>query len=197
MSLLCGPLRTSWRVASTATWHSTLESRELLFSPLPSRGARLVRAHGISTVSSDTRTNIYANYARSVVDLVLSALVTLGMFLHNGRQGSVFMNWALPGEVQNPVPTSGRPIPPNTGKRPFPMVTPERTSTQRTLSFSPVRPCQMMDTCLEIYDALERESLEISNLPKEEAVMTSAPLVPLPITRDYPVLLPSAAEDHR
>jgi hypothetical protein len=72
----------------------------------------LVRAHGISAVSSDTRTNSYANYARSVVDLVLSAAVTLGMFLHNGRQGSVLMNWALPGEVQNPVPTSGRPIPP-------------------------------------------------------------------------------------
>lgn len=42
---------------------------------------------------------------------------------------------------------------------------------------------------MEIYEALQDESLDISELPKELAILTSAPFVPPPITRDYPVLL--------
>ncbi|KAK2764946.1 hypothetical protein FQN54_008645 [Arachnomyces sp. PD_36] len=40
-----------------------------------------------------------------------------------------------------------------------------------------------------IYEVSEEESLDVSKLPREEAVLTSAPNVPPPITRDYPVLL--------
>ena len=45
------------------------------------------------------------------------------------------------------------------------------------------------DTPLKIYDMLEENSLDISKLPKVEAILTSAPFIPPPITRDYPVLL--------
>ncbi len=111
------------------------------------------------------------------------------MFLYSGRRGAIRMDWAPPGVNPTPTPTSGKPVPPNVGKKPFPVVTPEPTPTQRSISFAPVRPCQTTDRRLQIYETLEKESLEISKLPKEGAILTSAPLVPPPITRDYPVLL--------
>jgi copper-containing nitrite reductase len=42
---------------------------------------------------------------------------------------------------------------------------------------------------LDFYEFLDAESVDISMLPREEAVLTSAPHVPPPITRDYPVVL--------
>jgi plastocyanin len=41
----------------------------------------------------------------------------------------------------------------------------------------------------DIYAKLEHESLDLSKLPVETAILTSAPNVPPPITRDYPVVL--------
>lgn len=41
----------------------------------------------------------------------------------------------------------------------------------------------------DFYTETEHESLDIANLPAEDAIMTSAPDVPPPITRDYPVVL--------
>jgi len=41
----------------------------------------------------------------------------------------------------------------------------------------------------DIYEAIGEESLELSTLPKEDAILTSAPSVPPRITRDHPVLL--------
>lgn len=52
-----------------------------------------------------------------------------------------------------------------------------------------IRPDQTIQSPLEFYDNLEDKMEEISKLPKEKAILTSAPTVPPPITRDYPVLL--------
>ena len=46
------------------------------------------------------------------------------------------------------------------------------------------------DSALSFYETLDVESSEaVLHLPKEEAILTAAPHVPPPITRDYPVLL--------
>ncbi|KAJ9132363.1 Nitrite reductase, copper-containing [Pleurostoma richardsiae] len=45
------------------------------------------------------------------------------------------------------------------------------------------------DTGLAVYEALEGEPPEISELPREQAILTTAPNVPPAITREYPVLL--------
>lgn len=42
---------------------------------------------------------------------------------------------------------------------------------------------------MQVYEALVDEIVDVSSLPREKAIMTSAPHVPPPITRDYPVLL--------
>ncbi|KIW99508.1 uncharacterized protein Z518_11247 [Rhinocladiella mackenziei CBS 650.93] len=41
----------------------------------------------------------------------------------------------------------------------------------------------------DVYEKLEQKSLDLAQLPVEEAVLTSAPKVPPSITRDYPVIL--------
>lgn len=174
------PLRTCWRVASTTRQHSTAGSRGLILSPLSPQGAGWIPARGMSTVSSKTRANHYARHTRLAFALVLSTSVTLGLFLYSGRQGAIRMDWA---PQSNSYPSSGTRISPNVGEKQFPVVTPEPTPS------APVPPYQTTDRGLQIYNTLEKESLEISNLPKEEAILTSAPLVPPPITRDYPVLL--------
>ncbi|KAH6880679.1 nitrite reductase-I [Thelonectria olida] len=56
------------------------------------------------------------------------------------------------------------------------------------LSLVPTQAGETMPPSTEIFEEID-ESLEISDLPKEEAVLTTAPNVPPPITRDYPVLL--------
>lgn len=45
------------------------------------------------------------------------------------------------------------------------------------------------DSHLAYYESLDSEIRDISKLPVEEAILTSAPNVPPPITRDHPVLL--------
>lgn len=42
---------------------------------------------------------------------------------------------------------------------------------------------------MDFYEAVHAESLDLSKLPREEAILTSAPDVPPPITRDYPALV--------
>jgi len=77
------------------------------------------------------------------------------------------------------------------GVDPTPSTNPETRPTSTWLSISPV-PAQPRDTAhssSDFYEIPEEQSLEISKLPKEEAILTSAPYVPPPITRDYPVLL--------
>ena len=63
----------------------------------------------------------------------------------------------------------------------------EPVSSQPTISV--VRPGEMTEARMKIYEAIEDEALDISKLPREKAVLTSAPHVPSPITRDYPVVL--------
>lgn len=59
---------------------------------------------------------------------------------------------------------------------------------------SPITPSKPIkqDTqthAVDLYTKLESESLDLSKLPIEEAILTSAPNVPPPITRDHPVVL--------
>ncbi len=44
------------------------------------------------------------------------------------------------------------------------------------------------------YESLYDETLDVSKLPTEEAILTTAPDVPPPIARSYPVLLKVALE---
>lgn len=46
-----------------------------------------------------------------------------------------------------------------------------------------------MEPRLDLYETLDDESLDISKLPTEKAILTGAPYLPPPINRDYPVLL--------
>lgn len=59
----------------------------------------------------------------------------------------------------------------------------------KTLTIKPTTPDQINQSPLDFYDKLEANMEEMSKLPKENAILTSAPYVPPPITRDYPVLL--------
>lgn len=52
-----------------------------------------------------------------------------------------------------------------------------------------VRPGDSVEERMKVYEALVDEVIDVSSLPREKAVLTSAPNVPPPITRDYPVLL--------
>ncbi|KAL1953120.1 hypothetical protein VTO42DRAFT_3579 [Malbranchea cinnamomea] len=86
-----------------------------------------------------------------------------------------------------PAPTSEKPEPPGaSAEKPHPVKTPEPTSTGRSISFVPAGPTDTAHTMNEISD---EELLGISDLPVEDAELTTAPHVPFPLTRDHPVLL--------
>jgi len=98
------------------------------------------------------------------------------MFLFGPHQSSL-LGWAPERETAGVDPTPA--TNPETGP----------TSTWRSISLVPAQPRDTAHSSSEIYEIPEEQSLEISKLPKEEAILTSAPHVPPPITRDYPVLL--------
>ncbi|RDL38912.1 Uncharacterized protein BP5553_03252 [Venustampulla echinocandica] len=131
----------------------------------PRGGASWSRARRISTDSFKTATK-HASNNRLLYALVLSTSVSLGTFLYSGRQDSVRMNWG-------PAAKAGG----------------DSVTTQQTIPFIPARPGPTTDPNGDIYETLDDECLDVAKLPRERAIMTSAPLVPPPITRDYPVLL--------
>ena len=197
---LRAPLRTSWIVASTTRRHSVSGSRACVStcffstSPSPPRRAGWIPARGISTDSFKPGTDHYAKHTRLTFVLALSTSVALGMFLYWRRQSSDRRIWAQDSATAavdpTPAPTLEKPVPPyEFAEKPFPVVTPEPMSTRRSISFVPAQAGETAHSRPEIYEISEGESSEISKLPKEEAILTSAPHVPPSITRDYPVLL--------
>lgn len=148
-------------MASPARQHPLSKRYALPLSQLLPR-ARCAPRRVLSTVSSNTRTHDDANNTRLRFVLALSASVAIGILLYK-QQSAARMN--LLQEA-----TTGRAGLANE----FTV-----TSTQE----------QTMQSPLEFYDSLEENSQAMSKLPKEKAILTTAPLVPPPITRDYPVLL--------
>jgi copper-containing nitrite reductase len=96
------------------------------------------------------------------------------------------MNWAQPRGDSTPSTT---PPPPYVAGKLLPVKEQEPSSSKHSISHLPIKVGQVMGTHLENEEFLENESLDISKLPREEATLTRAPLVPPPITRNYPVLL--------
>ncbi|KAL2130410.1 hypothetical protein VTI74DRAFT_6499 [Chaetomium olivicolor] len=64
------------------------------------------------------------------------------------------------------------------------------TFIQSTITLTPAGPSPD-ESDLAFYETLDAETAtpEVSDLPREKAILTTAPNVPPPITRDYPVLL--------
>ncbi|TPX11142.1 uncharacterized protein E0L32_008003 [Thyridium curvatum] len=62
--------------------------------------------------------------------------------------------------------------------------------TTHAISLAPVRSNDATEPSLpKVLERLDDDTVDISKLPREDAILTTAPEVPPPITRDYPVLL--------
>lgn len=161
MSYSRAPLTKSWMLASRARHSSLSGAPAFILSQLPPR-ATWFTGRGVSTASSKARINDYSK-KRSHFVLVLSASVTIGIFLYEQQLSS------RPNLLQD-------------AKTP-------KAHTSTAISILPTGPDQTTLSPLKIYDMFEQNASEMSKLPMEDAILTTAPFVPPPITRDYPVLL--------
>ncbi|KFY68362.1 hypothetical protein V496_01132 [Pseudogymnoascus sp. VKM F-4515 (FW-2607)] len=185
MSYLRAPLAASSRVASKPRLHFTSGNRALISSPLHPRGAGLISSRGASTTSSKGETPLFRKRNRIIL-MTISTSITIGLLIYNGGQDPIRMSLASSDRNPNTSATTvlGKQA---SQQRPPAVMTLEPVSSQPTISL--VRPGEVTEARMKIYEAIEDEALDISKLPREKAVLTSAPHVPSPITRDYPVVL--------
>ncbi|KFY40231.1 hypothetical protein V495_05531 [Pseudogymnoascus sp. VKM F-4514 (FW-929)] len=188
MNYLRGPLGASWRAASSPRQKFMLSSRALISSPLQLRVGS-ISSRGVTTTTATANTSRFGKRARIIL-IAFSASVSIGLSMYTGRKDTTRSNLVSDRNPNTAVSTvSGKQKQTNQqlGERSAPVMTLEPVSSQPSISL--VRPGEMTEARMKIYEAIEDEALDISKLPKEHAVLTSAPNVPPPITRDYPVLL--------
>lgn len=102
--------------------------------------------------------------------LAISISAAIGITLYLRQQNSIRMDWPM-----------GNMEPAGAGSK--------LSTSVVDIKFAPAHNTQTREPPLDFYESLDAESVDISKLPREEAVLTSAPHVPPPITRDYPVVL--------
>lgn len=161
MSYLRASSGSCWRISSTLRQQSLSKARLFPLSQLPPR-AGWVQGRGVSTSSSKSESND-ANNTRLRYALALSATVAVGILLYR-QQSTARMNLLQESKSSK----SGR---------------------SNAFSVTPTQGDQGALSHVEFYDDLEKNSPAMAKLPREKAILTTAPLVPPPITRDYPVLL--------
>ncbi|OBT41434.1 hypothetical protein VE00_08050 [Pseudogymnoascus sp. WSF 3629] len=188
MSYFRAPLSASWRAASTPRHNFMLSNRALISSPLLLKRAGLTSSRGVATTTATANTSRFGKRARILL-IAFSASVSIGLSIYTRRKDTTRMNLASSDRNPNTAVStvSGKQVTRNHDERPISIISLEPVSSQPSISF--VRPGEVTEARLQIYEAIEDEALDISKLPKEQAVLTAAPNVPPPITRDYPVLL--------
>ncbi|KFY40010.1 hypothetical protein V494_03703 [Pseudogymnoascus sp. VKM F-4513 (FW-928)] len=166
-----------------------LSNRALISSPLSLKRAGSISSRGVATTTTATNTNRYGKRARILL-IGVSATVSIGLSVYTGSKETSRMSLASSGRNPNTAVStiSAKQETQSHGEKPTSVMTLEPVSSQQS-SISLVRPGVVTDETLKIYEAIESEALDMSKLPREQAVLTAAPNVPPPITRDYPVLL--------
>ncbi|CRL29105.1 Nitrite reductase, copper containing [Penicillium camemberti] len=127
--------------------------------PPPLLQAGIRQIRYISTGQPETRENNHAGYIPSRYFLAISASIVFSVLVYFRRQGTLRMDSAKTEQARGSDP----------------ILVPQANEASQLHS----GPC----------DTSEERCKDISNLPKERAVLTSAPNVPPSITRNYPVLL--------
>ncbi|OBU01424.1 hypothetical protein VE01_00058 [Pseudogymnoascus verrucosus] len=188
MSYFRAPVSASWRAASSQRQNFMLSNRALISSPLLLRGAGSISSRGVATTTTAANTSRFGKRARIIL-IAVSASVSIGLSMYTGGKDTT--RSSLVSSDKNPntavSAVSGKQATRQNDGKQKPVMTLEPVSSQPSISF--VRPGEVTDEHLKIYDAIEDGDLDISKLPRENAVLTAAPFVPPPITRDYPVLL--------
>ncbi|EEP77248.1 hypothetical protein UREG_02097 [Uncinocarpus reesii 1704] len=147
-----------------------------------------------TTSSPKSGSSQNGNRAMLAFALTLSGSAAVAILWYGRRPDTVRMDWGpkkKTGAVNpSPAPTSGKPVPPNdSAEKPFPVESPGPTSTGRSLSFVPAGDTETDHAVPKPYEVIGKAPVDISQFPVEQAILTTAPFVPPPITRDYPVLL--------
>ncbi|OBT74976.1 hypothetical protein VF21_06316 [Pseudogymnoascus sp. 05NY08] len=188
MSYFRAPLGASWRAASTPRHNLILSNRALISSPLLLRRTGSISSRGVATTTTAANTSRFGKRARIIL-IATSASISIGLSMYTGGKDTTRTHLASPDRNPNTAVStvSGKQATSKINGRPVSVMTMEPVSSQPSISL--VRPGEVTDARLKIYEAIEDEALDISKLPREQAVLTAAPLVPPPITRDYPVLL--------
>ena len=188
-----GYFRTGRRGGELNNIRSLCAPRDRISRPqlkLPSSQPQLwVAARAVSTDSSQNSAKVSREDHTRV--LAIMTAVGLGALLYWRRPDPIRMDWGnrrkTAASDPTPAPTSGKPVPPgNSAEKPQPVETPEPTSTGRSISFVAAGEA---DTIHKMYEVPFGESLGVTDLPVEEAILTTAPNVPPPITRDHPALV--------
>lgn len=158
-----------------------------------SKSSVRAQARSFSTGSKDD-SGYDENWRKLAWALGLSGSVIAAGFLYNRNKKTVKMDWTPKKKTAavNPTaqPTSGKPIPSGDfAGKPIPVETPGPSSTGRSISFARTDDGQTDHTPADLYKVIGEAPFDISQLPIEKAILTTAPYVPPLITRDYPVLL--------
>lgn len=160
-SYLRASQKTFRRAVSTPTWHYPIRNRTFIPICFISPPPR-ISARRISTNSSTIRATTYASLSPLISLITLGTAVSLGTVLY----------------LNSPV-----------DRAKDESVVPREQFLKGFTHFAPGEQEKIPDLPRGIYEVGEDELLEISKLPRERAKLTSAPEVPPPIERDYPVLL--------
>ncbi|WEW59877.1 hypothetical protein PRK78_005358 [Emydomyces testavorans] len=193
-SYLCASVRASWKSIQGSPIPRRAYASTGFLSTVPRpRVAFGVQSRRVSTDSSRSTGSHPWNRKKLVFALALSSSA-IAIVLYARSQGTVRMDWAPKRKTSavNPAPTpsSDKPVPPGeSAEKPFPVESPGSNSTGRSIPFVPAGDGKTRHEDLDPYKVIGTDPIDVSKLPKEEAILTTAPYVPPPITRDYPVLL--------
>ncbi|KAK2922736.1 Cupredoxin [Fusarium oxysporum f. sp. vasinfectum] len=188
-----------WSLAPAVSQLSSMGSRatvsDILFKFLSPRArqAPVIRARSFS---SNMRDNNEVNYARIVPVISASTGVAIGYYLYQLGPGPLKMG-LVPEEQRcahcvNEKPTIIQ-------EKLVGCCDDEKSTTYQEKPLSCCvhdeasiyhdGPCYGGDHKHKIFETVDDETLLISKLPKEDAILTSAPNVPPSITRDHPALV--------
>ncbi|OBT57090.1 hypothetical protein VE04_02178 [Pseudogymnoascus sp. 24MN13] len=167
MSYFRAPVSASWRAASSQRQNFMLSNRALISSPLLLGGAGSISSRGVATTTTAANTSRFGKRARIIL-IAVSASVSIGLSMYTGGKDTTRSNLVSSDKNPNTAVSavSGKQATRQNDGKQKPVMTLEPVSSQPSISF--VRPGEVTDEHLKIYDAIEDGDLDIIETAKRE-----------------------------